>query len=220
MTGFVGATGRMTFSAFFAYFSAVGVSDLVLLSEKIKKHENSKTHLHNSMELALLGTVNIRAKLDSAYWRNIQQYNDTVTKNRNKIDDIINEAKRICTEPQGNKRRRRNNSSHDHRVAALEVYDNVISIKNHLVAASLIFPEHFGEYCGKFPDEKLETTCLAYSELEKSRLKTELFVIYARNDCRDLHGTLSLLEFLIQNSRRNKKAIRNYCYNSYVNIRG
>ncbi|CAH1977104.1 unnamed protein product [Acanthoscelides obtectus] len=71
MTGFVGAIGRMPFSAFHAYFSAVGVTDLVHLSEKIKKHENSKTHLHNSMELALLGTVNIRAQLDSAYWRNI-----------------------------------------------------------------------------------------------------------------------------------------------------
>ncbi|CAH2005527.1 unnamed protein product [Acanthoscelides obtectus] len=52
------------------------------------------------------------------------------------------------------------------------------------VAASLFFPEHFGGYCGKFSDDKFETTCLAYPELEKSRLKTELFVIYARNDCR------------------------------------
>ncbi|CAH1960098.1 unnamed protein product [Acanthoscelides obtectus] len=92
----------------------------------------------------------------------------------NKIDDIINEAKSICTEPQGNKRRRRNNSSHDHRVAALEVCENIVNsandrfqFKDHLVAASLFFPEHFGEYCGKFPDDKLETTCLAYPELEK-----------------------------------------------------
>ncbi|CAH1975482.1 unnamed protein product [Acanthoscelides obtectus] len=159
----------MPFSAFVAYFSGVGVTDLVHLSEKIKKHENSKTHLHNSMELALSGTVNIRAQLDSAYWRNIQQHNDTVTKNRreetepaqvktgidnfakykerNKIGDIINEAKSICTEPQGNKRRRRNNSSHDHRVAALEVCDNIVNsandrfqFKDHTVAASLFSP--------------------------------------------------------------------------------
>ncbi|CAH1975601.1 unnamed protein product [Acanthoscelides obtectus] len=113
----------------------------------------------------------------------------------------------ICTEPQGNKRRRRNNSSQDHRVAALEVCDYIVNsandrfqFKDHLVAASLFFPEHFGEYYGTFPDDKLETTCLAYPELEKSRLKTELSVIYARNDYRDLHGTLSLLKFLIQNS--------------------
>ncbi|CAH1984155.1 unnamed protein product [Acanthoscelides obtectus] len=97
---------------------------------------------------------------------------------RSKIDDIINQAKSICTEPQGNKRRRRNNSSHDHRVAALEVFDNIANSandrfqsKDHLVAASLFFPELFGEYCGKFPDDKWETTCLAYSELEKSPLK-------------------------------------------------
>ncbi|CAH1988424.1 unnamed protein product [Acanthoscelides obtectus] len=65
---------------------------------------------------------------------------------RNKIDDRIKEAKIICTEPQGNKRRRRNNSSHDHPVAALEVCDNIVNsanrrfqFKDHLVAASLFF---------------------------------------------------------------------------------
>ncbi|CAH2006566.1 unnamed protein product [Acanthoscelides obtectus] len=41
------------------------------------------------MELALLGTVDIRAQLDSAYWRNIQQHNDTVTKNRYVLSKII-----------------------------------------------------------------------------------------------------------------------------------
>ncbi|CAH1999006.1 unnamed protein product [Acanthoscelides obtectus] len=66
---------------------------------------------------------------------------------RNKIDDIINEANSICTEPQGNKRRRHNNSSYDHRVAALEVCDNIVNsaneklqLKDHLVAASLFSP--------------------------------------------------------------------------------
>ncbi|CAH1983620.1 unnamed protein product [Acanthoscelides obtectus] len=65
---------------------------------------------------------------------------------RNKIDDLINEAKGICTGPQGNRRRRRNNSSHDHRVAALEVCDNIVNSANDrfqfnlLVAASIFFP--------------------------------------------------------------------------------
>ncbi|CAH1996009.1 unnamed protein product [Acanthoscelides obtectus] len=63
MTGFVGATGRIPFSAFLAYFSVVSVTDLVHPKEKIKKHENSKTHLHNSMELDLLGTVNIKCSV-------------------------------------------------------------------------------------------------------------------------------------------------------------
>ncbi|CAH2021036.1 unnamed protein product [Acanthoscelides obtectus] len=134
----------------------------------------------------------------------IDNFEKCIVDVRNKIDDIINEAKSICTEPQGNKRRRRNNSSHDHRVAALEVCDNIVDsandrfqFKDHLVAASPFSPNTLKNTVVSF---LLTTTCLAYPELEKSRLKTELSVIYARNDCRDLHGTLSLLKFLIQNS--------------------
>ncbi|CAH1974348.1 unnamed protein product [Acanthoscelides obtectus] len=117
---------------------------------------------------------------------------------RNKIDGIINEAKTICTEPQGNKRRRRNNRSHDHRVAALEVCDNIISIQRLFGSRIPFSPNTLENTVVRFL--MLETTCLAYPELEKNRLKTELSVIYGRNDCRDLHGTLSLLKFFIQNS--------------------
>ncbi|CAH1976569.1 unnamed protein product [Acanthoscelides obtectus] len=42
MTGFVGATGRMPFSAFLAYFSAVGVTDLVHLSKKLRSMKTLK----------------------------------------------------------------------------------------------------------------------------------------------------------------------------------
>ncbi|CAH1960109.1 unnamed protein product [Acanthoscelides obtectus] len=77
----------------------------------------------------------------------IDNFKKCIVDVRNKIDDIINEAKRICTEPQGNKRRRRNNSSHDHRVAALDVCDNIVNsandrfqFKDHSVAASLFSP--------------------------------------------------------------------------------
>ncbi|CAH2003215.1 unnamed protein product [Acanthoscelides obtectus] len=59
---------------------------------------------------------------------------------RNKIENIINEVKSICTEPQGNKRRRRNNSSYDHRVAALEVCDNTISIQRSVGSRIPFFP--------------------------------------------------------------------------------
>ncbi|CAH2008044.1 unnamed protein product [Acanthoscelides obtectus] len=55
----------------------------------------------------------------------IDNFDKCIVDVRNKIDDMINEAKSICTEPQGNKRRRRNNSSHDDRVALLEVCDNI-----------------------------------------------------------------------------------------------
>ncbi|XP_072378059.1 zinc finger MYM-type protein 1-like [Diabrotica undecimpunctata] len=62
-------------------WTQVDVTDLVHLSDKIKKHETSKHHLHNQMEYALLGSVNIKEQLDSAYWINIQKFNEAVTKN-------------------------------------------------------------------------------------------------------------------------------------------
>ncbi|CAH1954691.1 unnamed protein product [Acanthoscelides obtectus] len=77
----------------------------------------------------------------------IDNFEKCIVDVRNKIDDIINEAKSICTEPQDNKRIRRNNSSHDHRVAALAVCNNIVNtandrfqFKDHLVAASLFSP--------------------------------------------------------------------------------
>ncbi|CAH1987840.1 unnamed protein product [Acanthoscelides obtectus] len=70
----------------------------------------------------------------------INNFEKCIVDVRNKIDDIINEAKSICTEPQGNKRRRLNNSSHDHRVPALEVYDNIISIQRSFGSRIHFFP--------------------------------------------------------------------------------
>ncbi|CAH1969047.1 unnamed protein product [Acanthoscelides obtectus] len=77
----------------------------------------------------------------------IDNFETSIVDVRNKIDDIINEAKSICTDPQGNKRRPRHNSGHDHRVAALEVCDNIVNsandrfqFKDHLVVVPFFFP--------------------------------------------------------------------------------
>ncbi|KAK4875694.1 hypothetical protein RN001_012116 [Aquatica leii] len=71
-------------------WTETGVKDLVHLSEKIKKHENSKTHIGNEIRFALFGKINIQAQLDSAYWVNIQKHNEEVTKNRYILTKIIN----------------------------------------------------------------------------------------------------------------------------------
>ncbi|CAH1967427.1 unnamed protein product [Acanthoscelides obtectus] len=120
----------------------------------------------------------------------IDNFEKCIVDVRNKIDDIINEAKSICTEPQCNNRRRRNNSSHDHRVAALEVCDNIVNsandrfqFKDHLVAASLFSPNTLENTVGSF----LMTSW-----------KLPAWLI--PNDCRNLHGTMSFLKFLIQTS--------------------
>lgn len=66
---------------------------------------------------------------------------------------------------------------------------------------ALFFSEHFVEYCAKFPDEKLATNCSSFTGIfDKERLKTKLFVIYSRKNCRDLNGALPFLKFVVQNN--------------------
>ena len=71
-------------------WSRTGFKDLKHLNERAKKHENSARHMNCCMELALLGSVNIAAQLDSAYRQNIIQFNEQVSKNRYILKRIIN----------------------------------------------------------------------------------------------------------------------------------
>jgi len=66
-----------------------GIMDLGHLSQKIKKHENTQAHINAQLELQLLGKVDIRQQLDSAYRQGIQQHNDQVRKNRYVLTKII-----------------------------------------------------------------------------------------------------------------------------------
>ncbi|XP_031357512.1 uncharacterized protein LOC116181298 [Photinus pyralis] len=70
-------------------WTQTGIRDLVHLSDRIQTHGNSKQHILNQMHLSLLGTTNIQAQLDSAYWTNIQKHNEEVTKNRYVLSKII-----------------------------------------------------------------------------------------------------------------------------------
>lgn len=74
-------------------WTKVGVKDLVHLNEKIKKHEASKQHLKNVMDLALLGKVNIATQLSEAYRESIIKHNEVVRKNREILSKIIDAIK-------------------------------------------------------------------------------------------------------------------------------
>ncbi|CAH2004006.1 unnamed protein product [Acanthoscelides obtectus] len=111
----------------------------------------------------------------------IDNYEKCIVDMRNKIDDIINEAKSICTEPQGNKRRRRNNNTHDHRVAALEVCDNIVNsandrfqVKDHLVAASLFFPNTLENTVGPLPSPSWDSIFVTDSLDQTDMKKVEM----------------------------------------------
>ncbi|GBM41173.1 hypothetical protein AVEN_35745-1 [Araneus ventricosus] len=68
------------------------VADLSHLTQKIKKHECSQSHLNSILEFNLLGKVNICQQLDIAFRSNVKRHNEKVTKNRyvpTKIIDCI-----------------------------------------------------------------------------------------------------------------------------------
>lgn len=66
-----------------------GVSDLAHLTQKIKKHESSQAHINSELDFNLLGKVDVRQQLDSAYRQNIKRHNEQVTKNRYVLSKII-----------------------------------------------------------------------------------------------------------------------------------
>ena len=47
-----------------AAWTTTGVRDMKHLSEKVRKHENTRAHMDNAMKLATLGRVNIAMQLD------------------------------------------------------------------------------------------------------------------------------------------------------------
>ena len=65
------------------------MNDLGHLHSKIKKHECSQTHLNSLLEFNLLGKVDIRQQLDSAYRRNVKEHNEKVEKNCYALSKII-----------------------------------------------------------------------------------------------------------------------------------
>jgi hypothetical protein len=123
------------------------------------------------------------------------------------VKEEVEEGVSLELEDQIPKRRRTEAEHGNNRAAALEVCDVIIDVakerfafSGHLVAASLFFSEKFSEYNMDFPERELTTAVAAYSMLDKQRLKTELSVIYMREEYKSITGATSLLNFLISNS--------------------
>ena len=66
-----------------------GIADLSHLPQKVKKHENSESHINSQLEFKLLGKQDIRQQLDSAYRESIQKHNEKVKNNRYVLSKII-----------------------------------------------------------------------------------------------------------------------------------
>ena len=108
------------------------------------------------------------------------------------------------------KRRKVENTYISRTVAAKEVCDIIVnqakirfSFTTHYSAVLLFDAEKFQEYEQHFPVKLLEDTVNVYTMLEKNHLQTELEIIYRRPDFRNMGGSISLLQFVIENNLQN-----------------
>ncbi|RYA69760.1 hypothetical protein DD592_26640 [Enterobacter cloacae complex sp. 2DZ2F20B] len=59
-------------------WTETGITDLKHLGEKVKKYRPSKKHLNLNVSFAVLGKVDIRNQLNSAYRENVERHNEQV----------------------------------------------------------------------------------------------------------------------------------------------
>lgn len=69
----------------------------------------------------------------------------------------------------------------------------------HLAASNLLYALNFPRYVDAFPNDYLEQTVQAYPCLDEDSLRSELTVIYDRNEFRKMSGSLSLYSFFCSN---------------------
>lgn len=74
------------------------------------------------------------------------------------------------------------------------------SFTNHLVSATLLQGDRFEQFMVVFPEDALSRTLKAYPVLNGSKLKTELSLIYCKEDFRACCGAVDLLQLFIENN--------------------
>lgn len=72
-----------------SYWTETGITDLKNFHAKVKKHNSSENHLKGFIEFSMIGKVDIRCQLDSAYRLSVKKYNENVSKNRYILGKLI-----------------------------------------------------------------------------------------------------------------------------------
>ncbi|KAE9522185.1 hypothetical protein AGLY_017445 [Aphis glycines] len=106
-----------------------------------------------------------------------------------------------------NKRKTNEDPNTTKRIIALEVCDVLItqakdrfSFNEHLTTALLFQNEYYPKFNDKFPIDYFQKTINCYPFFTKERLRTELEVIYSRDDFRLLKGIIPTINYIISNN--------------------
>ncbi|RXN12340.1 zinc finger MYM-type 1-like protein [Labeo rohita] len=160
---------------------------------------------HNIMPHVDLLYAKLQKKdIDSVHIRgSIQQFQQDIQKIRNSLHSLVDQ----CSEGGSQPKRQRSLSPEVHEGIAAEVCDTILrhtlerfSFTDHLVSATLLQADRFEQYTMAFPEDALSRTLKAYPVLDGSKLKTELSLIYCKEEFRACCGALDLLQLFMENN--------------------
>ncbi|KAI7800942.1 hypothetical protein IRJ41_015727, partial [Triplophysa rosa] len=142
--------------------------------------------------------------IDSVHIKgSIQQFQQDIQKIRNSLHSLVNQSSEGASQP----KRRRSLSPDVHERIAIEVCDTILQhtmerfcFTSHLVSATLLQADRFEQYTVAFPEDALSRTLKAYPVLNGSKLKTELSLIYCKEEFRTCCGAVDLLQLFKENN--------------------
>ncbi|XP_030612064.1 zinc finger MYM-type protein 1-like [Archocentrus centrarchus] len=134
----------------------------------------------------------------------IQQFQQDIQKIRNSLHSMVGQSSVGSSQPV---KKRRTLSVEDHERIAAEVCDIILghtrerfSFTNHLVSATLLQGDRFEQYNTAFPEDALSNTLKAYPVLNRDKLKTELTLIYSKEEFKACCGAVGLLQLFMENN--------------------
>lgn len=144
--------------------------------------------------------------------QDLQNFEKTIQTIRNEMDSILAEIEENINANSNAecgmvKKRPRKSIEDNKKREALEICDAILmqiktrfSFSGHLIATNLFNQENFSTYGKCFPENYLNEACQAFPFLSKNRLKTELQVLYQREELISVHGSgaIPLLVLLIE----------------------
>lgn len=146
--------------------------------------------------------------IDAIFLKNyICSFKKSIEDVRNKIaSEAPSETPVSSTTGPGDAKRCRRNEDSKRRVS-LQVCDIIISeishrfsFSDHLIIAQLFYGDQFKEYTTKFPESILKLVKKDFPCINNVKLKTELEVIYEREDFHESSGALAILQLFIKNN--------------------
>ncbi|XP_008273895.1 zinc finger MYM-type protein 1-like [Stegastes partitus] len=144
-----------------------------------------------------------KKNIDSVHIKgSIQQFEKDIQNIRNSLHSMGEQSSGSLPA-----KRRRVLSSEDRQRVAEEVCNTILghirerfSFTDHLVCATLLQGDRFEEHHKSFPEAALHSTLKAYPMLNGRKLKTELGLIYSKEEFRACCGAMELFQLFMENN--------------------